>query len=437
MDAENDQDLHVQMEQEETENFCTCEKALNHAGFGPFNVIMLGCCTLMNSNVMINLLSPAVLLPMIQCEMSLNQFQSTLAASILYLGYFFGNMIFGPLSDHYGRKKAILLGTIGSCVVSLQFSFAPSYYWILFFQFMLGTFTAGIVIHVSFCVEFMPLHKRSYSGFVFLGIPIGFTWYGLILLCLLHLKDNWRVVLCIVHVLMFAATASIFYALVPESPRFLLTAGKTKEALAVFQTIWKVNQVKPKKGKLAPLGNVTGHGNLFESFKKPYLKSTVLLGWLFFVNGLTRYGAIFLVPELKRSCLDYSTTIPVSSMCHALTRDDVRKLIFTCLLDFPGILVGVPCINLLGRKKTLSLIHILLAASLVPLYFCEISSYSWLTLTLVRTMTSITDCTLEVYAPEVYPTYLRNAGVSMVQVGERLYTILAAYVAQLLFEANF
>ena len=66
-----------------------------------------------------------------------------------------------------------------------------------------------------------------------------------------------------------------------------------------------------------------------------------------------------------------------------------------------------------------------------------LKAYNWLTFALVRTMASTTDCTLEVYAIEVYPTYSRNAGVSMVKVGERLGTILAAYVAQLLFKANF
>ena len=284
-------------ESEDTEYLFTSDEALCHAGFGTFNVTILICCTLMLSNTTILLFSPVVLLPLIQCDMNLNQFQSTLAASIVFLGYFIGNIIFGTLSDRYGRKKSILLGTVASCFVSLQFSFAPNYYWVLFFQFLLGILAAGIIISSSLCIEFMPLNKRSYSGLVFTGFLIAYTWYGLIVLHYLHDKNNWRVVLRIVHVLMFAVTAPIFYVLVPESPRFLLTAGKAEEALTVYQNIWKRNRVQPMRGKLAPLGIISGRGDILESFRKPYLKSTLLLGWLFFVNGLTSYGAI--CPRIK------------------------------------------------------------------------------------------------------------------------------------------
>ena len=58
-------------------------------------------------------------------------------------------------------------------------------------------------------------------------------------------------------------------------------------------------------------------------------------------------------------------------------------------------------------------------------------------LAILRTLARAADSTLEVYAPEVYPTYFRNAGVSTVKVGERLGALLSAYVTQLLFEANF
>ena len=359
-------------ETEGTENVFTSDEALSHAGFGVFNVIILVCCTLMLSNTVILLFSPVVLLPLIQCDMNLNQFQSTLAASMVFLGYFIGNIIFGTLSDRYGRKKSILLGIVASCVVSLQFSFAPNYYWVLIFQFLLGTFAAGIIISNSLCIEFMPLNKRSYFGLAFIGLLIAYTWYGLIVMYYLHSKKSWRVVLRIAHVFMFAVTASIFYVLVPESPRFLLTAGQTEQALAVYQTVWKRNRVKPMRGRLTTLGQIDGRGDILESFRKPYLKSTLLLGWLFFVNGLTRYGAIFLVPELKRSCLDYSQSAPVYSTCDALTKDDVKKLIITSLLEIPGIFVVIPLINYIGRKKTLPAIHALLAASLVPCVFLRI-----------------------------------------------------------------
>ena len=88
------------------------------------------------------------------------------------------------------------------------------------------------------------------------------------------------------------------------------------------------------------------------------------------------------------------------------------------------------------RVTWYELIHVLIE-NFISIKEPLLKAYSWLTFTLVRTMASTADCTLEVYAPEVYPTYFRNAGVSMVRVGERLGTILAAYVAQLLFEANF
>lgn len=64
------------------------------------------------------------------------------------LSFSFSPLLFGPLSDHYGRKKVILGGAFFALLATVSCLFASSIYWISAFRFLQG-FGAGAVMIAS------------------------------------------------------------------------------------------------------------------------------------------------------------------------------------------------------------------------------------------------------------------------------------------------
>lgn len=81
-----------------------------------------------------------------------------LIVAILFLGFGFGQLIFGPLSDVYGRKPPIYVGVFIFIVGSIMSGFAPNYE-----IFILGRFLQGFGGSASRIVS-LALVRDEYSG---------------------------------------------------------------------------------------------------------------------------------------------------------------------------------------------------------------------------------------------------------------------------------
>ena len=410
---------------------------MNQGGFGPFNIIILLCSIMMWSNVNTILLSPAILPNLLKCDLHLDSIQKAVVTSMLYIGYFFGNIVFGRLSDFYGRKKCIICATAGVSFVSLLFSFAPNYTWVLVFEFLSGFLTSGMVLCSSLCIEYMPVNKRSYTLLIAIGVPLSSGLYSLVTWLFLNDKDNWRMTLRFAHSLALGLSVPIYYFFVPESPRYLLATGKSLKALQIFKKLWSRNNVHPLIGRLQSCRerNANKEDNK-QILWKLYVKSTILVLFLWFVNGLMYYGSMFLVTNISGSCLVNSSSSVANSTCHPISSSELSNLFITALGDLPGVLISIPIIDKFGRRKTLVALSLIMAVSFTPLFFCEIVSYSWLTIGVIRGTANVLDAVLEVYAPELYPTTFRTTAVSIVKSGERFGVILSPYISQVLIKSN-
>ncbi len=73
--------------------------------------------------------------------------QMTIAVN--YLGYAISSIIYGPLSESYGRKKIMVLGNFIMCIGSLGCASAHSIYILLFFRFIqgFGASTSTIIVY--------------------------------------------------------------------------------------------------------------------------------------------------------------------------------------------------------------------------------------------------------------------------------------------------
>ncbi|TIH37160.1 MFS transporter [Subtercola vilae] len=191
-----------------------------------------------------------------QKELHMSAAEVGLAGTIYLLGQIAGAIIFGRLSDKLGRKKLFILTLAIYLVASAVAGLSPNMYFLFFFRFFAGMGIGGEYAAINSAIdELIPAH---YRGRVDIAIN-GTYWGGAALgsaanLFLLNpdiFTENigWRIGFFIGPVLGLA----IIYLRrhIPESPRWLMTHGREKEAEATVDDI--EGRVEREGGVLTPV----------------------------------------------------------------------------------------------------------------------------------------------------------------------------------------
>src|SRR3954466_5189808 len=164
------------------------------------------------------------------------------AAAIYVAGACIGALLFGQLTDRYGRKKLFIvtLGLYIAATVATAFAFAPRYFFVC--RFLTGMGIGGEYAAINSAIdELIPARNRgrvdlAINGSYWVGAAIG----GLAALLLLDTSIfpanvGWR--------LAFGAGAILGLGIllvrrhVPESPRWLFIHGHEEEAERIVDKI--------------------------------------------------------------------------------------------------------------------------------------------------------------------------------------------------------
>jgi MFS family permease len=231
--------------------------------------------------------------------------QIGLAAGIYIAGACTGALFFSYLTDKYGRKKLFLI----TLAVYLVFSFLTGFSWnfwsFAFFRFMAGTGIGGEYSAIYSAVD--ELIPARFRGQVALAIS-GSYWIGTILgsgAAILLLNESlfnqyygWRIAFWLGALLGICVLLIRRY--VPESPRWLLTHGRTDEAEETTRFIEE--QVRGSSGRdLPPVegGSITveqresiGFGIILRAMFQMYPKRAIL-GLTLMGSQAFLYNAIF------------------------------------------------------------------------------------------------------------------------------------------------
>ncbi len=167
---------------------------------------------------------------------------SGLAASLYVAGACVGALIFGQLTDRFGRKKLfmITLGVYLLATVMTAFSFSPLWFYV--FRFFTGFGIGGEYAAINSAIdELIPARNR---GRVDIGIN-GSYWAGAAggaLLAVLALNTSifainlgWR--LCFALGAVLGLGVLLVRRSVPESPRWLFIHGREEEAERIVSDI--------------------------------------------------------------------------------------------------------------------------------------------------------------------------------------------------------
>jgi len=237
--------------------------------------------------------------------LNLTEGQIGLAAGIYIAGACTGALFFSYLTDKYGRKKLFLI----TLAVYLVFSFLTGFSWnfwsFVIFRFMAGTGIGGEYSAIYSAVD--ELIPARFRGQVALAIS-GSYWIGTILgsgAAILLLNENivdqaygWRIAFWIGAALGICVLLIRRY--VPESPRWLLTHGRTEEAEETTDAIEEDvrrqtgREIPPAEGRpiVVEQRESIGFGIIAKAMFQMYPRRTIL-GLTLMGSQAFLYNAIF------------------------------------------------------------------------------------------------------------------------------------------------
>lgn len=236
--------------------------------------------------------------------------QVTGAATTYLAGAVLGALLFGYLTDRFGRRKLFLITLATYSIATVASGLSTSLWMFSIFRFFTGIGIGGEYAAINSAVdELIPGRLRGavdliVNGTFWLGATVGSLAAMLLLHGFLPEKTGWRYAFCTGGSL--GLIVLVLRLFVPESPRWLMLRGREKDANKVVEGIevrasrGNVDQLeKPQGEKLkitvrdhTPLGEIF-RNMMGESRSRSILALILMVGQAFFFNAVFfSYGLV-------------------------------------------------------------------------------------------------------------------------------------------------
>ncbi|CAH1391235.1 unnamed protein product [Nezara viridula] len=168
--------------------------------------------------------------------------RSTAQGSVA-VGKIIGALFFGILSDRYGRKKAFIVASIIFLISGPSAALVHSYILFITCRLMIGIAASGI--YETAYTILLELTVKKYRVFLANIYNLAFSC-GIVQLSLCaYLTNNWRQLQLAISLPMLALFIHCWF--LPESPRWLITAGKLEKASNIIGSMWHLVPNDPQK----------------------------------------------------------------------------------------------------------------------------------------------------------------------------------------------
>ncbi|WP_029002527.1 MFS transporter [Azorhizobium doebereinerae] len=322
-----------------------------------------------------------------------------------------GRLLSGIIGDRYGRRVMLMSNLLLFTIGSLGCALAPSFALLCLARAVVGFGVGGeISTAVTMLAEFCsPKFRGTAAGLV--NVAAGGLGnflapaFGLLIFSLFPGENAWRWLFAALAVP--ALLATFYRKFVPETPRFLVSQNRVKEANQVLSVL--------ASGSLATR-NVRAQTFLTEDatpaarpksawrdlFRAPFLGRTVAVA----IAILMSYGAQLSVLTLMPSIFVSMGYTYSGSLLYSMTIQS-------------GSVLGAIVASLFGyyfpRKRVLTIGAVLACLAAVAIVALGVNLYLVLLFGAVfQFFVLLLNTSIWIYAPELYPTRIRAFGVALI-----------------------
>ncbi len=232
-------------------------------------------------------------MPSIIKEWSITPVVNGMLTSAGIWGMFLGAVIWGPVSDKFGRKVGFIGTIVGFSLLTGMTAFARDVMEFGIIRFVTGMCLGGMIpINTALVSEYV---SAGYRG-RFVAVLTVLWPFGLLVAAvaslLLVTEYGWRVLF---YIGVTPALLAIIVAFrVPESPRWLAAQGRTEEAAAVLKKLGAKEEDVVGLQSDATAEKVS----VFVLFQKEYLRRFILTAGYYFFAYFGYYGFVLWLPSI-------------------------------------------------------------------------------------------------------------------------------------------
>ncbi len=213
-------------------------------------------------------------------------------------GLMVGQLIFGPLSDRYGRRPIILFCTLWFGSLTLATAFASSWNVLLALRFFTGIGLGGAMPNIiALTSEFSPAkHRATLVTVMFAGFPLGAAIGGLISSQMIPAL-GWQSVFYLGGSVPLLLLILLFF-LLPESAQQLARSGA--DPSRIRKLLVRVNPGSPPaEGSRFTIAEKPVEGfSLIALLRRGLATRTLLLWLLYFMSLLMVYFLMSWLPSI-------------------------------------------------------------------------------------------------------------------------------------------
>ena len=155
----------------------TIEEAVEHFGFGKFQIRLIFGVGMAILSDAVQLLTPTVLGSVLECgSWKLSKIAVAWITTAIFIGKAVCAPTIGYIIDKLGRRKGLLLTLTCAPIFAALGALAPSYPYLIASRFLVGASLAGVLQVCGFIEEFMPVSHRRWAMFTQLFWPLGGLW---------------------------------------------------------------------------------------------------------------------------------------------------------------------------------------------------------------------------------------------------------------------
>ncbi|XP_066501447.1 solute carrier family 22 member 6 [Hoplias malabaricus] len=340
-----------------------------------------------------------------------------MSQTIFMGGVLTGAMIFGGLSDRFGRKALLIWSYFQLAVLGSFTALAPSYLAYCIFRFLTGMSVSGVILNaVSLKVEWIPTKTRTLVGTI---SSFFFTFGQMILAGVAYSLKDWRklhLAVCTPYFLFFLY--SWWYS---ESARWLVLNGRSDEALKQLHRVARING-RPEMTEKITLEVLQSHMQ-----KEIQSSRTLYTAYDLLRTPVMRKISVCLI------AVWFSTSFAYYGLAMDLQKFGVNIYLMQVIfgaVDFPAKLVALGMLTFLGRRLTQACCLLASAAVIFANIFVpkELQMVRTTLAVLGKGFTSASFTCVYLFTGELYPTVIRQTGMGFASTMARVGSMAAPAV---------
>lgn len=359
----------------------------------------------------------------IVCEKS---WMTTVATSFFYAGSLVGNILFGWVSDRFGRRFSFFCILVIEVVFSIAATFSTSFEVYTILRFFCGLcFPSLYQVSFILALELMGPNYRTMVGMV---ICVSFALSEALLAILSYYFRDWfhlSLATSVPFVLLFS-----YFWILPESPRWLISRNRIEEAEKIVQKIAKTNHKKIPTNFLTKLMEETSPLNngspmtvnsepervvyLIEILKYPRMRLRFIIITFDWIANAVVYNGL-------------------SQNVSNLGIGDRQAFFIGGLVEIPGHIIAWYLINNWGRRPVLCISMFFGGLACMACVFISEDS-RWITLLLAmigKFGNAASFGTFYVFVGELLPTVIRSQAIGIASFVGGLGLTVLPYIIRL------